>query len=92
MANIERRIDELEKRTGAISRRRGISVLTDDELAVIITGNPDTQASDLTDDKLKANIEAYKAKHPDSDIIHVVSENAKQITERIIAGERTGES
>jgi len=89
VSDLEGRISRLEKHTGAISRRRGISVLTDDELAVIITGNPDTQASDLTDDKLKATIEAYKAKHPDSDIIHVVSENAKQLTERIIAGERT---
>ena len=92
MSDLENRIERLEKHTEAVSRCRDVSVLTDDELAVIITGNPDAKASDLTDDELKAAIAEYEAKHPDSDIIHVVSENAKQLTEHILAGERTGES
>ena len=50
-----------------------------------------------TEAQKEAALTAYKAKHPDWEgkdviVIKVVSENAKQLTERIIAGEGTGES
>jgi len=89
MSDLENRIKKLEQRSGASNRRRDVSVLTDDELAAIITGNPDAKASDLTDADLKAVIAEYEAKHPDSDIIRVVSKRAKELTERVIAGEGT---
>lgn len=87
MKEIEKRIDKLEKQTLATSRPRPVEVLTDDELAVIVTGDP--KASDLTDDDLKAALGKYRADHPDTDIIEVVSKRAKELTERIIAGEGT---
>lgn len=87
--NLENRLKKLEKQTGDAPRRRDVKVLTDDELAVIATGNPDAKASDLTDADLRAIIDKYEVEHPDSDILRVTSERAKELTKRILSGEGT---
>jgi len=79
--NIESRIDKLEKQTGASSK----SPVT---LVVVYDGQNPTEA------EKEAAIEAYKAKNPDwaekdINVIYVTSEKAKELTERVIAGEGT---
>lgn len=81
MSDLENRIEKLEKHTGA-GKQQSI-------IWVVYEGMPEP-----TEAQRQAAIEAYKAKHPDWQtkdiiVIEVVSENAKQLTERIIAGEGT---
>ncbi|MEW6143358.1 MAG: hypothetical protein AB1597_09460 [Chloroflexota bacterium] len=70
--NLEKRIERLEQHTKYIFRHDDVKVLTNDELAAIITGDPDAKASDLTDADLKAIINKYEAEHPGSDFISQV--------------------
>jgi hypothetical protein len=48
---LEHRLTQLECRAGNKSQL-SVKEMTDDELARIITGDPDAKASDLTDDEL----------------------------------------
>ena len=55
-----------------------------------------TDYKDRYDKACEVSKADYIAKHPDYaekdfDIIYVSDENAKQLTERLLAGERTGE-
>lgn len=81
MSDLENRIEKLEQRTGASSK----SPVT---LVVVYDGQNPTEA------EKEAAIEAYKAKNPDWEgkdinVIYVTSEKAKELTERVIAGEGT---
>ena len=83
MNNIESRIEKLEKQTGANKAEPVTLVVAYDD-----TGKPSEAA-------LEAAKAEYKAKHPDwqeqdFNVIWVTSEHAKELTERIISGERTG--
>ena len=48
--NLKNRLDKLER---GHPKHRTLKNMTDDELAQLITGNPDAKASDLTDDILR---------------------------------------
>lgn len=48
--SLEKRLDRLED---YCPKHRTIEDMTDDELAQLITGNPEAKASDLTDDILR---------------------------------------
>jgi len=50
---IKKRLDRLED---YCPKQRTVKDMTDDELAQLITGNPDAKASDLTDEYLQAII------------------------------------
>ena len=81
MSDLENRIEKLEKQAGASSK----SPVT---LVVVYDGQNPTEA------EKEAAIEAYKAKNPDWEgkdfnVIYVTSEKAKELTERVIAGEGT---
>lgn len=54
MSELKRRIDRLERRAGR--RPRELRGMSDDELAAIITGNPDAKDGDVTDAMLEAFI------------------------------------
>lgn len=90
MKDMQKRIDKLERHSGAYSRPRTVEEMTNDELAVIVTGNPNAKASDLSLNDLKAVIDKYAAEHPDTDIIYAVDERTKELTERLMAGELPG--
>lgn len=47
MSDLQRRVDRLEYHAGR--RPRDVPELTDDELAALVTDNPDAKASDLSD-------------------------------------------
>jgi len=48
--NLKNRLDKLER---GYPKHWTVKSITDDELAQLITGNPDAKASDLTDDILR---------------------------------------
>ena len=81
MSSIERRIEKLEELRANKSEPVWIVVVYND------TGKPSEAELE------KARIE-YKKEHPDWEekdinVIYVTSENAKKLTERILAGEGT---
>ena len=82
MNNIESRIEKLEKQTGADKPEKPWLVVVYDD-----TRKP----SETELEKAKAE---YKAKHPDwqeqdFNVIWVMDAETKELTERVIAGERT---
>jgi hypothetical protein len=94
--SIEGRIKKLEERSVANEPDRAITL-------VIVTGEIDNKAGEIdwdaikkhreaADAKVKAAIAEYRAKHPEHtetgiDIICVVDERTKEMTERILKGE-----
>lgn len=84
MNNLESRIKKLEERSEG-----------DNPHATIVYVYNDESETEAEAAKQKA-IAEYKSKHPDWEpspkgwYIHVRNERAKELTERIIAGERTG--
>jgi len=54
VSDLQRRIDRLEYHAGC--RPRDVPELTDDELAALVTNNPDSKASDLSDADLEASL------------------------------------
>jgi len=75
---LKKRIDELEKKTGS---KEPIWII------VVCEGAEPTEA------QKEARIADYKAKHPDwqgrdFNVIRVINEHAKELTERLLAGER----
>ena len=82
MNNIESRIEKLEKQTGAGK--------PETPWLVVVYDNARNPSEAILE---KAKVE-YKAKHPDwqgqdFNVIWVIDAETKELTERVIAGERT---
>lgn len=101
MSDLENRIEKLEKQTGAGGKQQvKLVVVTGESNYDGMDSKTRAEAikshKEAANAKVEAAIAEYIATHPecsekDIDVITVTNENAKELTERVIAGERTGE-
>ena len=82
MSSTENRIKKLEKRTSYTEEKPWLVVVYDD------TGKPNEAALEEAKAKCRATHPDWQER--DFNVIWVTDENAKQLAERVIAGERTG--
>ena len=85
--SLEGRIRRLEAQ--GCQGQLDVKVMTDDELAAIVTGNPEAKASDVTREELEKAAEDYIAVNPGCHIIRCLDQETKDLTLKVIAGEGT---